>query len=61
MIVQIQLTEVLHTIGVIGVLITDVIINIIRDVETQLNISQIIYIFHQLSEVSESEGGVCGS
>ena len=47
--------------GVIRVLFINVIINIIRDVETQLNIIHIIHILHKLSEVSESEGGVCGS
>ena len=42
----------------------DVIIYIMRDVENILNTIQIylrIQILHQLSEVSESEGGVCGS
>ena len=58
MVVQIPLTEDLFTLRVIGVLFTDVIIYIIRDVE---NIPNIIHIFHQLSEVRESEGGVCGS
>ena len=40
-------------------LVIDVIIYIFRDVETQLNIIKFINILHQLSKVSESEGGVC--
>ena len=61
MVVQIPLTEGLLTLGVIGVLFTDVIIYIIGDVETILNITCKVHILHQLSEISESEGGVCGS
>ena len=61
MVVQIPLTEDLLTLRVIGMLFTGVIIYIIRDVETQLNIIHIIHILHKLSEVSESEGGICGS